>query len=80
MAKIVAYPVMVLAALGMLLCLGSYLLEFAGLYSPPQNRPPILIFGLFVVWFPTVLLMNHLTANFKQKDMWKAALRGSRLG
>lgn len=76
MAKIVAFPVMALAALGMLLCLGSYLFEFAGLYSPPQNRPLILFLGVFIVWFPTIFLMNRLTADFKQKDMWKAALRG----
>jgi hypothetical protein len=76
MAKVVAYLVMVLAALGMLLCLGFYLLEFTGVYSPAQNSSAILFFGVFVVWFPTMFLINQLTAEFKQKDMWKAALRG----
>ena len=76
MAKIVAYPVMMLALAGLLLCLGAYGFEFAGLYSPPANRPPLLFFGIFVVWFPTIFLMNKLTEDFKQKDMWKAVLRG----
>jgi hypothetical protein len=32
--------------------------------------------GLFVVWLPTVLIMSRLTRDFKQKDIWRAALRG----
>lgn len=76
MAKIVAYLVMMLALFGVLLSLGAYLFEFAGLYSPPPNRPPLLFFGVFVVWFPTIFLMTKLTEDFKQKDIWKAALRG----
>ena len=76
MAKVVAYPVMALALAGLLLSLGAYVFEFGGLYSPPPNRPPLLFFGVFVVWIPTIILMNKLTEDFKQKDMWKAALRG----
>ncbi|HVM93169.1 MAG TPA: hypothetical protein VMT67_10185 [Terriglobales bacterium] len=76
MARLVAYTVMMLALLGLLLSLGAYVFEFAGIYSPPQNRPPLLFFGIFIVWFPTIFLMNKLTEDFKQKDMWKAALRG----
>jgi len=32
--------------------------------------------GIFVVWFPAVLVSCHLTKDFKRKDFWKAALRG----
>jgi hypothetical protein len=35
-----------------------------------------LFVGIFVVWFPTVILANRLTKDFKQRDFWKAALRG----
>jgi hypothetical protein len=35
-----------------------------------------LFIGIFVVWFPTVILVNRLTRDFKQKNLWKAALRG----
>ena len=32
--------------------------------------------GLFVVWLPTIVVMGRLTRDFKQKDIWRAALRG----
>jgi len=32
--------------------------------------------GIFVVWLPTIFVMNRLTRDFKQKDIWRAALRG----
>ena len=76
MAKVVAYPVMLLSAVGIFLCLTLYLLGASGMYEFPMNKVSILFFGLFVVWVPTVLLMNRLTADFKQKDLWRAALRG----
>jgi hypothetical protein len=76
MAKIVAYPVMVLAGLGIVLCFSFYLLGVTGIHPLPSNREPILFVGIFVVWAPTVMLMNTLTKDFKQKDLWKAALRG----
>jgi hypothetical protein len=31
--------------------------------------------GIFVVWLPAVLVTNRLAKDFKQKDLWKAALR-----
>jgi hypothetical protein len=32
--------------------------------------------GVFVVFLPTIFVMNRLTRDFKQKDLWRAALRG----
>jgi hypothetical protein len=32
--------------------------------------------GVFIVMLPTVLVANKLTKDFKQKDLWKTALRG----
>jgi hypothetical protein len=32
--------------------------------------------GVFVVFLPTIFVMNRLTQDFKQKDLWRAALRG----
>jgi hypothetical protein len=32
--------------------------------------------GLFVVWLPTILIAVSLSREFKQKDFWRAALRG----
>jgi hypothetical protein len=76
MRKAIAYPVMMLSGAGVLLCLFSYLRWLTGTYHPLKSGPPILFIGIFVVWLPTVLLMNTLTRDFKQKDLWKAALRG----
>ena len=67
---------MVLSAVGVLLCVTLYLLGVTGTYSPQMKNSSILFIGVFVVWLPTVLLMNRLTRDFKQKDIWKAALRG----
>jgi hypothetical protein len=40
------------------------------------NKVFILGVGVFIVWAPTVLVSIKLTKEFKQKDFWKAALRG----
>src|SRR5437870_7027920 len=76
MRKVVAYPAMLASAVGMLLCVFSYLGWLTGSYRFPRREPPLLFIGIFVVWLPTVLLLNTLTRDFKQKDLWKAALRG----
>jgi len=73
MRKVVAYPVMLASAAGMLLCVFSYLGWLTGSYRFPRPEPPLLFIGIFVVWLPTVLLLNTLTRDFKQKDLWKAA-------
>ncbi|MFI5059780.1 MAG: hypothetical protein ACHQLQ_16565 [Candidatus Acidiferrales bacterium] len=76
MAKMIAYPVMILSAVGVLLCLSFYIIGVTGIYPLPARETPILFGGLFAVWIPTVILSNRLTQDFKQKDFWKAALRG----
>jgi hypothetical protein len=75
MTKILAYVVLVLSAVGIFLCVICFLLGVTGVYQLPENEP-FLFFGVFVVWIPTILLMNRLTRDFKQRDLWKAALRG----
>ncbi len=32
--------------------------------------------GVFVVFLPMIFTVNRLTRDFKQKDVWRAALRG----
>lgn len=32
--------------------------------------------GIFVVWLPTIFAMSRMAREFKQKDIWRAALRG----
>jgi hypothetical protein len=76
MVKMIAYPVMVLSAVGVVLCLAFYLRGLTGIRLLATKETSFLFEGLFVVWIPTVLLANRLTKDFKQKDFWKAALRG----
>src|SRR5208282_5392187 len=67
---------MVLAAIGVLAC---FALHIASFHSGPEleKRAVLIVFpGIFVVWFPTVILMNRMTRDVKQRDLWKAALRG----
>ena len=76
MTRAIAYPVMVVSALGVIAC---FLLHIATFFAGPefgQRLLFILFSGIFIVWLPTVLLMNRLTRDFKQRDLWKAALRG----
>jgi len=75
MIKVIAYPVMVLSGIGVFLCLSLYIIGVTGTYPVPLKQS-FLFFGIFVVMFPTAILMNRLTRDFKQKDLWKAALRG----
>jgi hypothetical protein len=76
LGKAVAYPVMLLSAAGVLVCTFLFILSASGTYHLPNEKLPFLFFGIFIVWFPTVILVNRLTRDFKQKDLWKAALRG----
>ena len=55
MAKMLAYPVMVLSGVGILLCLSFYLLGVTGIYTFPASNMTVLFGGLFIVWFPTVI-------------------------
>lgn len=76
MTRAIAYPVMVVSALGVIACFFLHIVSF---YAGPEfarRATPILFPVIFIVWVPTVLLMNRLTRDFKQRDLWKAALRG----
>jgi hypothetical protein len=76
MVRAIAYPVMVVSAVGVIVC---FLLHIGSFFAGPEFGQRLfskLFIGLFIVWVPTVLLMNRLTRDFKQRDLWKAALRG----
>jgi hypothetical protein len=70
LSRVIAYPVMVL---------GWFCLSIASFraYSTLEKTAFRFLFpGIFVVWLPTILFTNLLTRDFKQKDLWKAGLRG----
>jgi hypothetical protein len=66
---------MVLAGVGLALCFASFLGTFLG--RAPSKRAIMAAFiGVFILQLPTILIMNVLTRDFKQKDLWKSGLRG----
>jgi len=68
-------PFMYLAGLGLVLSLIVHISALLGLPSPFGAISWGLHIGIFVVWIPAVIVMNSLVKDFKQKDLWKAALR-----
>jgi len=71
--RILLYPFMVLAAVGLVLTLIVHLSIWAGL---PLGKHSFSLFGgLFVVWMPTVLVFQLLTKDSEQKGSWKLCMR-----
>jgi hypothetical protein len=70
------YPFLILASAGFVAVLSVHVAALAGSTMPFARFLKFLFPGIFVVWLPTILVMNRLTRDFKQKDIWKAALRG----
>jgi len=73
---VLIYPFLALAAVGFVALLAIHCTALFGATYLFEHWLKFLVFGLFIVWLPTVLVMGHLTREFKQKDIWRAALRG----
>ncbi len=65
-----------LAAVGLVLSSIVHLYALAGKASPFGGLAWGLHLGIFVVWLPAVLASGSIVKDFKQKDVWKASLRG----
>jgi hypothetical protein len=74
--KIVLTPFMYAAGCGLILSISEHISALMGWPSPLGEFSKYLFFGLFVVWLPTVLVATRLSKDFKQRDFWKAVLRG----
>lgn len=70
------YPFLVLSTVGFGAMLVIHIASLFGAASLPGPWTKILFPGVFVVFLPTIFVMNRLTRDFKQKDLWRAALRG----
>src|SRR5712671_2024271 len=70
------YPFLALALAGFLAIFAVHVASLFGVTYPSDHLLRFLGPGVFVVFVPTVLVMNRLTRDFKQKDIWRAALRG----
>jgi hypothetical protein len=75
MAKI-AYPLLLLAGFGFTVVLAIHVATLFGATYLFTHSLRFVGPGLFVVWLPTVLISSRLTRDTKQKDFWRAALRG----
>lgn len=69
-------PVMWLAIGGFSASLLVHVLSLAGVSSPFGAATWALHVGIFVVWLPTVFVIQRMAKNVRQADLWKAALRG----
>ena len=67
---------MTLSAAGFLTSLIVHVCALLSLPQPLGKATWGLHIGIFVVWLPAALVVIPLAGEFKQKDLWKAALRG----
>jgi len=72
----ILYVLVSIAGTGLVLSVIVHAASLAGIPTPLGEKSWILHIGIFVVWFPAVLVRQPLTREFKQKDLWRAALRG----
>ena len=70
------YPFIVLSAMGLILSLIVHTSALLGRDLGFGQAVWALHIGIFAVWLPTVLVLRNTTKDFKQRDLWKAALRG----
>lgn len=73
--KTLLRPLIGAAAVGLVLSLVVHLTAVAGVPSPLGGAAWILHAGIFVVWFPAVLVSRVLTRDARQGDFWRVALR-----
>jgi len=69
------YPFIALSALGLILSILAHFGALLGLNVPSAAMG--LHIGIFVVWFPAVLVSNSLIKGYDRKDFWKVVLRGA---
>jgi hypothetical protein len=64
-----------LSAIGLLVSLWIHVGAFMGRTIPSAFW--VLHVGIFVVWFPAVLVAQRLVGNANRKDLWKVVLKGA---
>ena len=67
---------MVLAAVGLLLSIAAHIASIVGLLPPGGNLVWSLHVGIFVVWFPAVMVAYRINRGRPQSEMWKNVLSG----
>src|SRR5690242_9723620 len=69
------YPFLVLAMLGSIATLVVHISSLCGIAYLFEHAMTFISIPVFIVFLPTIFVMNRLTREFKQKDVWRAALR-----
>ncbi len=69
-------PFMALAAIGLLLSIGVHIASLLGLQIPGGELVWSLHLGIFVVWFPAVLVAARANRGRPHGDYWKTVLSG----
>ena len=65
-----------LAGVGLVSSVIVHVCSLLNLPNPLGGLAYTLNIGIFIVWIPAVIAAGRMTEDFKQKDMWKALLRG----
>lgn len=76
LARALICPFLVLAIIGSIATLVVHVSSLFGILYPFEHFLKTLAPGVIFVFLPTILVMNQLTRDSKQKDIWRAALRG----
>ena len=74
--NVLIYPFLALSAAGFAALLAVHVASLFGVAYPFERFAGILGPGIFVVFLPTIFVMNRLTWDFKRKDIRRASLRG----
>ena len=73
--KVVLYPLIGISALGLVLSLTTHIAVLLGLQVPEELN--LLALGVFIIWFPAVIVLSLITDGAFRKDVWKVGLRGA---
>ncbi|MGC2163735.1 MAG: zinc ribbon domain-containing protein [Silvibacterium sp.] len=75
-AAALVYPFLALAIVGSVATLMIHVASLFGITDPFEHYLKFVGPGVFVVFLPMIFVINRLTRDYKQKDLWRAALRG----
>ncbi|HLJ89745.1 MAG TPA: hypothetical protein VKZ53_23250 [Candidatus Angelobacter sp.] len=70
------YPFLALSVIGFAAALAIHVAALFGITYPFDHFFKVVFFGLFGTFIPMAFVMNQLTRDFKQKEVWSVALRG----
>ena len=73
--RLLLYPFMLLAAIGLVLTLIVHLSIWAGSDNPLGIHAFSLFVGIPIIWLPTVLAFQSLTRDSEQRESWKRCMR-----